>query len=104
MVIQRIDLPQPDLAEFCRRWKILRLEVFGSVLRRDFGPSSDLDFLVTFAPDARWSLFDLSDAEDELSRLADRRVDLVERPAIEQSENWIRRKAILETAKTVYVA
>lgn len=97
-------VPQTDLAAFCGRWKVLRLEVFGSVLRADFGPESDIDFLVTFSPNADWSLFDLVDAEDELSRIFRRKVDLVEREPIEKSRNWIRRKAILESARTIYVA
>lgn len=99
-----IDLPMEALAEFCRRWKIIKLEVFGSVLRDDFGPDSDVDVLVTFDPDARWTLFDLVHAETELSSLVGRPVDLVERGPIEESENWLRRQAILDSAETLYVA
>jgi uncharacterized protein len=99
-----IDLPYDALAEYCRRWKITRLEVFGSILRDDFGPDSDVDFLVTFDPAARWSLFDMVHAEEELSSRVGRSVDLVERPPIEASKNWIRRRSILESAQTVYAA
>jgi len=91
-----IDLPYEALEQFCRRWKITKLEVFGSVLRDDFGPESDVDFLVTFDPTVRLSLFDLVHAEEELSSIVGRSVDLVERGPIEESKNWIRRRMILE--------
>lgn len=98
-----IDLPNEALAEYCRRWRITKLEVFGSVLRDDFGPDSDIDFLVTFDPAARLSLFDLVDAQDELAALICRPVDLVEREPIERSRNWMRRRMILGSTKTIYV-
>jgi len=104
-VLQRkIDLPAEALACFCQKWRIVRLEVFGSVLREDFRPDSDVDFLATFALEARWSLFDLAEAEDELSEIVGRPVDLVERAPVENSSNWIRREAILGSAECLYVA
>ncbi len=98
-----IELPYEALEDYCRRWKINKMEVFGSILRDDFGPDSDVDFLVTFDPAARLSLFDLVDAEDELAAIVGRPVDLVEREPIEQSRNWMRRKLILGSAQTIYV-
>ncbi len=100
----RIPFNPDQIAEFCQRWKITEFALFGSVLRDDFGPNSDIDVLVTFAPDADWSLFDHLDIEDELSAMLGRSVDLVSRRAIEQSKNWIRREAILTTAEPIYVA
>jgi predicted nucleotidyltransferase len=100
----RLELPYEAIAEFCGRWRIVRLELFGSALHDDFKPDSDLDFLVSFAPDAAWSLLDLVRAEEELSGIVGRAVDLAEREPIEQSHNWVRRKAILESARTLYVA
>jgi predicted nucleotidyltransferase len=100
----RISLDQEKIAEFCRRWKISEFALFGSVLRDDFRPDSDVDVLVTFAPDADWSLFDHVEMQEELSGLLGRKVDLVSRRAIERSENWIRRQAILNTAEPIYVA
>ncbi len=99
-----IELPYDALEDYCRRWKINKLEVFGSILRDDFGPESDVDFLVTFDPEAHWTLFDWVHAQDELAALIGRPVDLVSRRPIERSENWIRRRAILGSARTVYVA
>jgi len=94
--------PSERIAEFCRRWKIVELSVFGSVLREDFGPDSDVDLLARFAPDGDWSLFDHARMERELVEILGREVDLVNRSALEHSSNWIRRREILETARTIY--
>lgn len=97
----QIELPLQRIADFCRRWKIAKLEVFGSALRDEFGPESDLDFLYTFAQDTRWG-WDFVRAYDELERLVGRRVDLVSRRAIEQSRNPFRKREILNTARVIY--
>ena len=76
--------------------------MFGSVLRDDFGPESDLDVLVEFEEGARHTLLDIAQMENELSRMLGREVDLIERTAVEQSRNYIRRKAILDSAETIY--
>ncbi|MCA9056416.1 MAG: nucleotidyltransferase domain-containing protein [Planctomycetaceae bacterium] len=94
-----VRLPAERINAFCERWKVSSLAVFGSVLREDFGPDSDADVLVEFRDDARWGLWDVIRAEEELSELVGRTVDLVERRAVERSENWIRRRAILESAQ-----
>ena len=80
------------------------MSLFGSVLREDFGSESDIDVLVTFAPDAHWGLFDLVKMEHELEAILGREVDLVERSAIEHSENYIRRKSILQNQEVIYAA
>ncbi|MGC1718597.1 MAG: nucleotidyltransferase domain-containing protein, partial [Isosphaeraceae bacterium] len=89
--------------EFCRRWKIRELAVFGSFLRDDFRPGSDLDFLYTFAADVHWTLFDLVTMDQELSAIVRREVDLVSRSAVERSQNYVRRRHILSTAEPIYV-
>ena len=99
-----IDVPTERIAEFCRRWKITELALFGSVLRDDFGPESDVDVLVSFASDARWTLLDEVGMEQELAGMLGYRVDLVSRRAVQHSKNWIRRSAILESAEPLYVA
>ncbi len=104
MAEKPIAIPQDEIADFCRRWRVTELALFGSILRQDFGPGSDVDVLVSFAPDARWSLFDLVRMEDELRAILGREVDLVERVAVEQSENYIRRKSILSNLEVVYAA
>ena len=100
----RIAIDRERIADFCRRWKIVEFSLFGSVLRDDFRPDSDIDVLVSFASDAEWSLFDHVAMEDELTAMIGRKVDLLSRRAIERSENWIRRKAILGSAEAVYIA
>ena len=97
-----IEIPKEKIADFCRKWKIVELSLFGSVLREDFRPDSDIDILVAFSFDAEWSLLDHMAMEEELSAVFGRKVDLVSRKAIERSENYIRRKAILETAQRYY--
>lgn len=82
---------------------IVRLEVFGSVLREDFGPDSDVDFLATFDERGNLSLFGLANAQQELEEIIGRPVDLVERWPIEQSVNWVRRQLILGNTRSVYV-
>ncbi len=100
----RIPVDGERVAQFCRKHRIKRLSLFGSVLRDDFRPDSDVDVLVSFTPDARWGLFDLVHMEDELAAILGRKVDLVEREAVERSENYIRRRHILESEEPVYVA
>ena len=91
------------LSLFCRKWKILELSLFGSILRDDFSPASDVDFLVTFSSDADWSLLDHAAMEEELSLLLGRKADLVNRRAVERSPNWVRRRAILGSAQAYHV-
>jgi len=98
-----IPLDREKIVDFCRRWKITEFALFGSVLRKDFRQDSDVDVLVTFAPDAHWGLFDHVAMEEALSAVVGRKVDLVSRRAIERSANWIRRNAILGTAEPYYV-
>jgi predicted nucleotidyltransferase len=100
----RVSIPRKKLAAFCKRWKISELALFGSVLRDDFHPNSDIDLLVSFRPKAKISLFDLVRMQNELQEIFGRDVDLVERRAIEKSENYIRRKNILNNTKVVYAA
>jgi predicted nucleotidyltransferase len=99
----RIQLPYEEIADFCRRWNIVRLDLFGSALQDDFGPKSDLDFLYVFAPDRHigWRFVDLC---EELERLVGRPVDMVSRKAIEASTNPRRKQEILESAQVIYAA
>lgn len=98
------DLPRARIADFCRRWKISEMALFGSVLRNDFGAESDIDVLVSFAPDAEWSLFDHVRMEIELGEILQRKVDLISRSALERSANRVRREAILSSARIIHAA
>jgi predicted nucleotidyltransferase len=97
-----ITIPKDKIVEFCRRWKIAEFSLFGSVLREDFGPESDIDVLVAFTPDARWSLLDHVEMQDELKDIFGRAVDLISKRGIERSRNAIRRKEILGSAEVIY--
>jgi hypothetical protein len=102
MIPVKIEVPKQAVEEFCRKWKITEFSFFGSVLREDFGPESDIDVLVKFSPQAHWSLFDLVHMQQELKQLFGREVDLVSRRGIEASPNYLRRKAILGSAEVIY--
>ena len=96
-----VQLDRDALAEFCRKWRIREMSIFGSALRDDFNPGSDLDFLVSFEPGAPWDLFDLVDMKAELEARYGRSVDLVEKEAL---RNPWRKYEILRTREVVYAA
>ncbi len=100
----QIALPMDQIVAYCRRWKIKELALFGSVLTDRFRPDSDVDVLVTFAPDSGWTLFDFVRAETDLSAILGRSVDLVERSAVENSYNYLISRSILRSAQVIYVA
>ena len=97
----KIDLPMERIRAFCRRWKLTELSLFGSVLRDDFGPDSDVDVLISFAPDAEFDSYDLVYMHDELAEIFRRKVDLVEKEGL---RNPFRRQAILSTREVIYAA
>jgi uncharacterized protein len=99
-----IEIDQDKLRDFCQRWKVTEFALFGSVLREDFSPESDVDVLVTFAEDARWTLLHMVDMKDELEALFGRPVDLLTRRGVEQSHNRFRRESILDSAVILDVA
>lgn len=76
MTYHNIEMPRERLAEFCRRNHIRRLSLFGSILRDDFGPESDVDFLVEFEPGKTPGLLTMAGLEIELSEMLGRKVDL----------------------------
>lgn len=100
----KFDIPREALTDFCRRWRIAELDLFGSALREDFRPDSDVDILVTFEPNIAWGFSQWLEMTRELEALFGRKVDLVERRLVEQSKNYIRRKHILTHLEKVYVA
>lgn len=99
-----IDISKDKIAEFSRRNHIRSLAFFGSVLRDDFGPDSDVDVLVEFEPAQQPGLMELAEIESELCQILGRKADMVERRAVEKSENYIRRRHILQSVETIYVA
>lgn len=97
----QMQLDMDVLAAFCRKWRIRELSLFGSALRDDFGPESDLDFLVSFEPETGWDLFDLVTMKTELEERFGRPVDLVEKEAL---RNPWRKSEILRTREVIYAA
>ena len=98
---RKFRIPRKKIAEFCERWSITEFSVFGSVLRDDFRPDSDVDVLVSIDPKAHIGLFELIDMQLELEKMFKRPVDLVEKEGL---RNPYRRREILHTAQVVYAA
>lgn len=95
------DIPFSRIEDFCRKWHVVEFALFGSILREDTRPDSDVDVLVTFADDVRLSLYDWVDMEDELRRIFGRDVDLVSKSGL---RNPFRRHEILRTQKVIYAS
>ncbi|MBW4532493.1 MAG: nucleotidyltransferase family protein [Pleurocapsa minor HA4230-MV1] len=102
MKLTNIKFPIKQIEEFCDRWQIIEFALFGSVLRVDFRPDSDIDVMVQFHSDAHPTLFDLADMENELKVIFQRDVDLVTRKGITGSRNYLRRNNILDSAQIIY--
>ena len=101
MPIPNLTIDRAHLGDFCRKWKVAELSFFGSVLRDDFRPDSDVDVLVSFEPDAGWTLLDLVSMQREIAEVFGRSVDLVEEAAL---RNPYRQSAILKSKQVVYAA
>lgn len=95
------EVPTQELEALCRKWQVRELSLFGSALRGDFSPESDVDVLVSFDPGAPWDLWDLIEMQGDLERLFGRPVDLVEREGL---RNPWRREEILRTKRVLYAA
>lgn len=100
--LERLNVSGNMVENFCRRWMVSELSLFGSILRDDFQSHSDIDILAAFAPKAAWDLLDLVKMQQELEGIFNRKVDLLEKRTIERSDNWIRRHEILSTAQVIY--
>jgi len=100
----QIQVPKAKVAEFCRKNHIRSLAFFGSVLRDDFRLDSDVDILVEFEQGHEPDLMEMVALENELSEILGRKADMVERKAVEKSENYIRRRHVLQSTEAVYVA
>ena len=99
--VDMLTVPRNEIADFCRRWRVTEFALFGSAVRDDFGPQSDVDVLVRFEKDAAWSLFDLVDMQDELKAVFGREVHLVEAECL---HNPFRRAEILRTREVLYAS
>jgi len=97
----QIPIDRTRIEEFCRKWRVKELAIFGSALRDDFGPESDVDVLVELQPDHGLSLYDWVDMIEELKAIFGRKVDLVAKGGL---RNPFRRREILRTAEVVYAS
>jgi predicted nucleotidyltransferase len=102
--MSQIPIDHDALDSFCRRWGVVEIALFGSVLRDDFRSDSDVDVLVDFGPDKSRSLIDLIKMGEELSAMFGRKVDLFTRRGVERSTNPYRREEILGTARVIHAA
>lgn len=100
----QIEVPREQIIDFCERWQIAELAFFGSVLQDDFSPESDIDVLVNLHPGTSHSISNILRMERELGDILGREADLVFRPDVERSRNYIRREAVLKSAEVFYEA
>lgn len=96
-----VQVPAEKIEAFCRKWRIVEMALFGSVVRDDFRPDSDVDVLVTFEPQTPWDLWDLIDMRAELREVFGREIDLVEERSL---RNPFRRRSILRSKRVIYAA
>lgn len=99
IVLDNLRIDADAISDFCRRWRVLELSLFGSVLREDFRPDSDVDVLAVFDPEAPWSYWDWGAMTAELEATFGRPVDLVEKRSL---SNPFRRHHILSTRRIIY--
>lgn len=100
IVLDKISIPEDELAELCRRYDVRELAFFGSVLGDNFRDDSDLDILVEFMPGTRRGLFEFFRLQDELEALFHRPVDLVPREGLKR----LIRDQVLESAEVIYAS
>jgi len=101
IVEERLGVSTSRILDFCHKWQIAELSLFGSVLRDDFSAQSDVDVLVSFAESSRWTLWDYMEMKEELEKVFGRSVDLVSQRAL---KNPYRRQTILASKRTLYAA
>ncbi len=101
MLINKIFISEKEIEEFSKKWGIQELSLFGSILREDFSPESDIDILISFNPKSNINLFDLVTIQNELQNLFDRKIDIIEKKAI---KNPFRKDEILNNHRVIYAA
>ncbi|CCQ56444.1 nucleotidyltransferase family protein [Crocosphaera watsonii] len=99
---EELGLSRTRIAQFCQKWGIIELSLFGSILGNQFSQDSDIDILLRFSPNSRQGLLTLAKIKHELEEKTGRVIDIAVKESIENSENEIRRQEILNTAKVIY--
>jgi predicted nucleotidyltransferase len=103
-ILARLGVTMADIEAFCKKWDVVEFAIFGSALREDFRPDSDVDVLLVYDDAAHRTLFDLIEMQTEFGQLVRRPVDILTRRSVEGSHNWMRRASILDSARTLYAA
>ena len=93
---------EKEIKQFCRKWNIRELSLFGSSLTDKFNNESDIDILVSFNENSHYGLFELAEMKSDLEKIYGRDVDLVTRKSVEKSSNYIRRESILSNLKSIF--
>ncbi len=102
MILSQSLFPKDKIADFCRRWKVRELSLFGSIVRGEFGPDSDIDILIDFEDDAHWGLFEHIQMQRELEEVLGRKVDLISKRAVMNSSNRVLRREIERSAQVIF--
>ena len=90
------------IKQFCNKWNVKELSLFGSFLTDKFNKESDIDILISFSENSHYGLFELVEMKSELEKIYGKEVDLVTRNSVEKSRNYIRSKSILSNLKSIY--
>src|SRR5690554_6958355 len=98
----KLEIPTDKIVEFCQRWHIQEFSLFGSILGERFRADSDVDVLVKFAPGVLYTFGQLDEIQEELEAIFGRPVDLIDKQAVQESPNYIRRREILGAAQVIY--
>ncbi len=99
-----IAIPKERIEAFCQQNHICELGLFGAILHEDFRTNSGICVLVGFMQEHRPEAVKLGEMQDELEKIFGQNVDLIERQAVEKSDNYIRRRHILKTVEPIYSA
>ena len=99
IINNRLNITKEKITEFCQRWKVAELSLFGSVLREDFHNKSDVDVLIAFVPNHGWHLFDFMNMQRELEEMFGRSVDLIQKKEL---QNPYRRAEVLQSHRVIY--
>ena len=99
---ERLGLSEEEIAQFCQQWQITEMALFGSILKEKYPSTSDIDIMICLEPEARHGLLALAAIKHELEDRTGRQIDIAIKESVENSENWIRRQDILNTAQLIY--
>jgi uncharacterized protein len=98
----KLAVPTDKIADFCQRWRVQEFSLFGSILGERFRSDSDVDVLVKFVPGVIYTFGQFDEMQEELEAIFGRPVDLIDKQAVLESPNYIRRRDILGSAQVIY--